>query len=530
MTALTALLCVMIFFLLPYLTGNIYELIFDGKKSKKQEKKTGFAGTYFSGVAIVYAGLLVLQMIFIKFRFNFIQIKAVYTLYFALLSLAGSLCLMMRLKFKKMGKTDIVWQKKAWWIYVLILFQGILNIVLKNPYFENNGLWEITKVILKTDTIYEYNAFTGLPATAGFPLSNKLMFLPVLYAYASSMLDINPAWLFNYIVPAVTLISFYLLMLLWVQKLAEEEKTNWMSTMAVLIALIQTGDGWTHLTAFRILHTGYAGEAIFFGILVMYCLYSIKNKCYLIAAISIASFPGLVKYDALTVYIKEFDNYRSEMMYGSKIALLFAVALILYVKRKKKFSTHLLSPNLTLCIECERIWMDVVKKEKGKIKRYCSGAIVIVVLLLCQNMTIISDAVEWRSNVYGAKKTEYELLKFLAAEQNGEEEILILAQDNVNQWIKRLDFPIETVVGYDCGHNASAWYSYEEYDESHQTAWDCVNRLEGRLEKLDGVCDDFSPDYVVLEHITDELPIQDNARYECILEWEDYLVYSVDKQ
>lgn len=523
MSILISIGIITLFFCIPFMTGNIYALIF-------RKKTQGIATAYLSGLAIVYAGLLVLQMIFVKFKFDFCAAERVYHIYFLLLSAVGMVCLIIRGVIKQAPKADIVWSKKAWWIYALIALQGLLYIGLKNPYFENNSLWELAKITMQTGTIYEYNAFSGLQTIAGFPLSNKLMFLPVLYAYISSVFGVNVAWIVNYIMPIVTFVSFYLIMILWLQKLAEEEKTKWTRLLVSLICVLQVGDAWSHSTAFRILHTGYTGEAIFFGVLFAYCLYEIKNKRYLISAICLATFPGLVKYDALFVFIKEFGVYWKEMAYYSGMAALFIIAIVLYSHRNKKVSTHLLNLNLTICLECVRIWERVVFAEEKRMKKICNGAILAALLLLCGNVTMVSDATEWRSNVYGVTKTEYELLEELAYEPVEGGKVLVLAHDNINRWICRLDFPIETIVGYDYAHNATDWYSYEEYDDKHIQAWETIHMQDGLLMEIDEVTDNFEMDYIILERITQILPIRDNPDYTCVIEGEDYLVYSVDKK
>ena len=523
MTILISVGIIALFFCIPYLTGNIYALML-------RKKTTGIVGTYLSGLAIVYLGLLALQMAFIKLRFDFEYAAKMYHIFFLALGVLGFVCLLIRATKKHSLKMDIVWTKKAWWVYVLILVQGVLYIVFKNPYFENNSLWETAKITMQTGTIYEYNAFSGLQTVAGFPLSNKLMFLPVLYAYISTVFGVNVAVIVNYIVPVVTFVSFYLVMILWVQKLAQEEKINWTRMLVALICIIQVGDAWSHSTAFRVLHTGYMGEAIFFGILVPYVLMGMKNKCYLIAGAGLLAFPGLVKFDALMIFIKEFGTYWKEMAYCSGMTVLCIISIALYIRRSKKISPHLLNLNLTICLEFCHVWEYVVSGEENRRKSVCNGGVLVALLLLCGNMTVVSDATEWRSNLYGATKTEYEILKQFSDEIAEGKAVSVLAHDDINKWICRLDFPIDTIVGYDYAHNATDWYSYEDYDEEHIQAWETIHVLDGLLMEIDDVTEKFDIDYIILERITEILPIRDDPDYKCVIRDEEYLVYSVDKK
>ena len=63
MTVLISIGVIVLFFIIPYLVGNAYALVF-------RKKTMGNARRYFSGMAIVYAGLFVLQLIFVIFKFN----------------------------------------------------------------------------------------------------------------------------------------------------------------------------------------------------------------------------------------------------------------------------------------------------------------------------------------------------------------------------------------------------------------------------------------------------------------------------
>lgn len=523
MTALTSIGLIALFFVIPYLVGNAYAAIF-------RKKTMGIARMYLSGMAIVYVGLFALQLLSVKLKFNFYEATQVYHIYFIALCVVGIVMFGIHSIKNKHMKCDIEWSKKAWWLYALIVLQGILCIVCKNPYFENNGLLETTQITMQTGTIYEYNAFSGEVADAGFPLSNKLMFLPVFYAYISTVFKINPIILFNFIVPAVTFISFYLVMILWVQKLEKEYGMKWQLLLTVLLWLVQIGDGWSNSTAFRVLHTGYMGEAVFFGVLFAYGLYEIKNKCYLTSLICLATFPGLIKYDTPFDFVKGFGGYWKEAAYYSKMTVLYIVSVIHYIAKNKKPSTHLLSLNLTICNEVAEIYAKLIKKETVKWHKVASGLVVAVLLLLCGNVSVISGATQWRSNVYGATKNEYEILVELS-ELAQDEPIRVLAYDEVNKWIRRLNFEIEPVVGYDMAGAGTWWYSYDEYDELHTEMWESIHKVTNDLEiELMAYKEEILMDYVVIERITEIPPIRENENLQCVLQTPSYFVYSVDKK
>lgn len=523
MTVLVVGGLVLLFFLIPYLAGNAYGFVF-------RKKTLGIVSTYLSGVAIVYAFLAALQLVVVKFKFDFSETVKIYNVLFLIFIIFGCIGLIMRGYLDKAVKWDVLMSKRTVWILGIILLQGLLYIVLKNPYFENNALLETTKVTMETGTVYEYNAFTGNVALKGFPLSNKLIFLPMFYAYISELFGVNVAVLFNFVLPVVTFISFYLVMILWVQKLGEAHKIKWEMLLLMLIWIVQIGDGWSHSTAFRILHTGYMGEALFFGVLLPYALYLIKNRCYLIAVACAVTFPGLIKYDAVFDFIKGFNEYRKEgAMYGGML-LVYILAVVFYMFKYKKASLHLLILNLTIAVTLSEIWNYAVGREREKVRKILNGTVLLVLTVMCGNMILISDVTQWRNNMYGASETEYEMLKKLD-DENEDGAIKIAACDEVIKWVKRLDFDIEPVVGYDLGGKEVQWYSYEEYDENHTRLWQNVNYAAVDMEQeLMSLKDEIDMDYVIVERITDLIPIVNNTEIKCVYATPSYLVYSVDKK
>lgn len=523
MTAILSAGIVLLFFLIPYLTGNAYGFVF-------RKKTMGIVSTYLSGVAIVYALLTAIQLLVVKFKFDFSKTINVYNVLFIVCVVLGGVGFLLRLCKDKAVKWDVLLSRKSIWVFGLIVCQGILYIVLKNPYFENNALLETTGTVMETGTIYEYNAFTGKEALAGFPLSNKLIFLPVFYAYISTLFGVEPAVLFNFVFPVVTFLNFYLVMLLWVQKLGEEHKVKWEMLLLLLLWIVQVGDGWSHSTAFRIFHSGYTGEAIFFGVLLAYSLYALKNKCYLIALTSIFTFPGLVKYDTVFEFLRNMNEYRKDgAMYGGML-LVYILAAIFYIVQNKKFSAHLLNLNLTICFSAAKIWERFVALKQGKGEKLINKAVILILLLMCGNVMVISNTTEWRSNIYGASKAEYELLEKLDAE-NEDDAIKVVACDELARWIKRLDLDMEPVIGYDLGGKGVWWYSYEEYDENHTRLWQNVNYATAYMEQeLLLLADEIEMDYVLVKRITDRVPISGSEEVKCVYETPSYLVYSVDKK
>lgn len=522
MTVLLIIGLILLFFIVPYLTGNIYGVVL-------RKKGTGVVGTYLAGMAIVYGMLTILQFVVVKFKLDFLETSRMYHILFVACIVLGIVCLGIRWFKDKAVRWDVELNKKSLWIFGLIFLQGILYVVLKNPYFENNALLETARVTLETGTIYEYNAFTGLKAQAGFPLSNKLMFLPVLYAYIGDISGVDLTILFNFVMPTVTFISFYAVMVLWMQRVAKESGKKWELLLLLLVWIVQVGDGFEYSTAFRVLHSGYTGEAIFFGIMAAYALYSIKNRCYVIALVCGMTFPGLVKYDAILDFAKSFDEFWNEAALSGGMVLVYIVAVVFYIVKNKKVAAELFNLNLIIAYSVAEVWEKVVAGENGKVKKVLQGGVVLLTLLMCGNIWIVSDDTAWRSNPYGVGKAEYELLQKL--DDENKKVIKVAACDELVCWIKRLGIDIEPVVGYDLGGKGVWWYSYENYDENHTDLWRSINYAMGDMEQeLMLLSDQIDMDYVVVRRITEKIPIVNNEEIQCVYDTPSYLVYLVDKK
>ena len=63
MTVLGVVGIIALFFLLPYLTGNIYDFVC-------RKKTKGIVTTYLSGMVLLYAMLMAIQLVIVKFKFN----------------------------------------------------------------------------------------------------------------------------------------------------------------------------------------------------------------------------------------------------------------------------------------------------------------------------------------------------------------------------------------------------------------------------------------------------------------------------
>lgn len=495
------------------------------------KKERGIASTCLSGFIFLLFYLFVIQVLCIKLDWNFQMLSMHYTVFFVAFIAFGIIAtIVVGVKKNKIG-FDILWSKKSFILYGIILFQGILYIGLKNPYFENNGLLETSRIILSTGTIYDYNAFSMKEAVAGFPLSNKLMIVPQLYAYLSEVFAIDVYAVYNYVAPILTFVGYYAAMFLCVQKIGKSHNIKWERLMFSVIVLTWLGDYWMHTTSFRVLHSGYMGEAILFGVIVPYLIYEIKNRSYFIVAFSVFSVPILIKYDAVFDFMKGFLGYFGQATSYGGMLILYVFAVVYLVIRFRKFETYMLNVNLTISVTICMLWEYVLELKQSKAFKLVSGILITALLVLAGNITILSDVTQWRSNKYGIEKEEYEVLTEISKTFAKGENVNVMAYSTLNKWIARMDLPITPVVGHDMDTLEVSWYSYEQYDEAHTRLWENVNYVTNDLEKnLLEISKEIPMDFIVLKNETDILPIRDSEQIKYWFQTPSYTVYFVDKK
>lgn len=524
MTIIKTLGVILVFFFLPFFVGNIYNFVLKNRKSVAIE-------TYFRGMICLYAGLLFIQLFVAKFGWNFSKTVLIYHIYFLFAGVLGGLLFIRNLLREQRKCKKVFAEKKVWILYLLILIQGILYIGLKNPYFENNALWETARTVLETQTIYECDAFTGQTVAAGFPISNQLMFLPVLYAYISQTFNIELHVIFNFIMPVVTFLGYYSVMHLWCQKLSESDRFSYSRILGCILLLTQVGDFWTETTAFRVLHSGYMGEAIFFGGIFLYAIYELKNRRYIIPVVSVITIPGLIKYDLFFDFIKEFPKYHRQYVYAGGMLAIYMISCIYLVWKYRKMKMELLNYNLIIGIALCEMWDMICRKKKEKYQKISGAILLFCVILLSGNMTFLSYQTEFRSNVYGADKEEYELLCTLEELTDDEEVLWVQGHTEFSKWIRRVGKKTKTSIAANIEADSTLRYSFEKMDESTAVLWDALNHPANSMESDLLECVEKVPmDYIVMKRITDSLPIQDNLYFRYAFATSSYLVYQVDKR
>lgn len=513
----------------PYMIGNICAI-------KKTVKKTSVVEKYLNGMVFILSILLVLQAVFIKFKFDFGKIEKTYTTVISVLIILGilglALCIV-RKKGLKFPLKGFVKNKGSFAALILIIVQVIINVGLYNTYYENNATIETARTILQTGTIYQYGSFTGRIATYAFPLSNKLMILPVLYAWLSDLFHVDVAVVMGICVPIMTISLMYAVVVLWVKKIYPDDMQKQNRFMLLYIMLVWFGDYIQYATPFRVLHMGYSGEAILFGILLPYAFYRLKEKKYSIPMLTLFTIPALIKFDAIVVFLKDIVSYFYRVNTGGGYLLLWILAIV-YLWARGKHKISLQTPCILITIA--EGMTETVEQCKNNMKKYKAAPMVIVslVVFLAGTMRILPHEISKRDNVYSIDSEEMDVLTFLEDDyvQEGKAGVpIVLAADQLNKWIRRMDVSAQPLLGYAIDGYDINWYSYEGYSDEKLAARALMNTYcnDANKEFIDTLnrveCDYyiFYKKYV-LEREIDR--IADGLGAKIIYDDGKYLVYS----
>ena len=109
MTVLVIAGLILLFIIVPYLTGNVYGFVF-------RKKEMGIVSTYLAGMTILYAMLMLIQFFVIKFKFNLAETAKVYNVLFVVCVVLGAIAFGMRLLKEQSVYLDVSISKRSIWI------------------------------------------------------------------------------------------------------------------------------------------------------------------------------------------------------------------------------------------------------------------------------------------------------------------------------------------------------------------------------------------------------------------------------
>lgn len=156
---------------------------------------------------IVISG--VTQLYAIMTHASFTMYKNLCLLLWGFVAVWGVLCTIFMNKKVCVNKDKMqgVWKPLA----CLLLF-GTCMLLFSMPDLTDSFILETTQTTLATDTIYEYNSFTGMEIAEGMPIRQKILTLSFLYAILSKTFLVSPERIVYFYIPLWVLIQFAVLL------------------------------------------------------------------------------------------------------------------------------------------------------------------------------------------------------------------------------------------------------------------------------------------------------------------------------
>lgn len=177
---------------------------------------------------------------------------------------------------------DIKSNKLSIFIYIcfiaMVIFQIIFHYHLCKPYIAGDITGETVTTFIRSNEFHTINPMTGLPYTEGIPNRLKILCIPSLYAFISSLTGINPYTLCYRLAPAFIVPVAYLVYSLYAKYLFGKDTLKKPAFMLIISFVLFLGFIGT-ITETRFLMTqAWSPEAIRNTIILPFIIISLFNK------------------------------------------------------------------------------------------------------------------------------------------------------------------------------------------------------------------------------------------------------------
>lgn len=245
-----------------------------------------FTGQSFSRCRILFSGILGAALFFAAGMWFFCLVKA-----------------FMEKKHKNekgIKKPDRVERILMGIFLMLALAQLVYLLWNAGIYTRGDMTVETVGSFLRTDSVYGVNPMTGQAYTAGIPSRLKILCLPTLYGFISSLSGLAPDIVVTAAVPAWIFVSSYAAFFCVGQSLFPGSRKQRSCFMITVVALIWAGSRLYGMDGFNLLYCGYRGVTIrnlvILPYLISLCLrrrWKLGVLCVLAEACIVWTFYGL---------------------------------------------------------------------------------------------------------------------------------------------------------------------------------------------------------------------------------------------
>ncbi len=283
------MIIVLVLFLLiaPYLVGVPIRKVLDGRNED--------AGTaYITGVMtmLVLSGVIHFSVMYTNGPFSLYL--RIYPLVLFVVALAGVVCsvfdirkgkIKLALPFKDASKEALCFMA----LNAVVFLLCVIRILVGKADVSGDFTIETIRTTLQTDSIYQYNSFTGMLIEEGMPIRQQILTLPFFQAFLAESFNVAADVVLYKVFPCFVLGSLLLVYWMLAKKLFPENQLSRLIFMFIIGFMLLVGDyGVTSLSAL-ILHRGFTGYALCVGVFIPFTVYVCLSKKWLLALVCAAA-------------------------------------------------------------------------------------------------------------------------------------------------------------------------------------------------------------------------------------------------
>lgn len=154
-------------------------------------------------------------------------------------------------------------------LVILLFLLQVVAVFRYQPDLQGDFTMESVRTTLSTNTMFQYNAFTGMPLETELNLSQKLVTLPIFYSFLSRVFGLAPEILLYRMVPVWMLAASYAVYGLWAACMGFQKRIFFVFYGMLMLF----GEYLFTELPYRFFHCGFMGETILVGIILPFLMY-----------------------------------------------------------------------------------------------------------------------------------------------------------------------------------------------------------------------------------------------------------------
>lgn len=262
----------------------------------------GLLDTYLDGVLMLFVLSGLVQFVTVLFHRAFGEYIIIYAVLLTLLFIPG--VFLFGWGMRKDGKNKIFLEKgkgffRFWFadrasqvltlLNILIFVFCIARVLFGTVDLHGDFTMETVRTTLETDSIYEYDSFTGQVLNEGMPIRQKILTLPFFLAMLCEIAGVNPGILIYKVFPCFLLMWTAMLCAKWGSLLFPKQREKESGFLMLTGCLLLFGDYAQMAPASLLLHQGFTGNALCALFVIPYTLYLCLRKKWVLSLLCIAA-------------------------------------------------------------------------------------------------------------------------------------------------------------------------------------------------------------------------------------------------